>query len=60
MLPMSPGLKQLITRDADLGKIKTEAFKEGMRPLRLNGAEKIAAGVTTIEEVLKVAPPALD
>jgi general secretion pathway protein E len=60
MLPMSPGLKQLITREADLGKIKAEAFKEGMKPLRLNGAEKIAAGVTTMEEVLKVAPPALD
>jgi general secretion pathway protein E len=60
MLPMTPGLKQLITRDADLGKIKAQAFKEGMKPLRLNGAEKIAAGVTTIEEVMKVAPPALD
>jgi general secretion pathway protein E len=60
MLPMSPGLKKLITRDADLGKIKEQAFKEGMKPLRLNGAEKIMAGVTTIEEVLKVAPPALD
>jgi general secretion pathway protein E len=60
MLPMSPGLKKLITRDADLGKIKEQAFKEGMKPLRLNGAEKIIAGVTTIEEVLKVAPPALD
>ena len=60
MLPMSPGLKQLITRDADLGKIRTQAYKEGMKPLRLNGAEKVAAGITTIEEVLKVAPPALD
>jgi len=60
MLPMSPGLKQLITRDADLGKIKTQAYKEGMKPLRLNGAEKVAAGITTVEEVLKVAPPALD
>jgi general secretion pathway protein E len=60
MLPMSPALKQLITREADLGQIKAEAFKEGMKPLRVNGAEKVAAGVTTIEEVLKVAPPAID
>jgi general secretion pathway protein E len=29
-----------------------------MKPLRISGAAKIAAGVTTIDEVLKVAPPA--
>jgi general secretion pathway protein E len=60
MLPMSPSLRKLITKDADLGKLKAQAFKEGMKPLRLSGAEKIAAGFTTIEEVLKVAPPALE
>jgi general secretion pathway protein E len=60
MLPVSPSLKKLITRDADLGAIKTQAFKEGLIPLRLNGAEKVAAGMTTVEEVLKIAPPPLD
>ncbi len=60
MLPMTSSLRKLITRDADLGKLKAQAFKEGMKPLRLSGAEKIAAGYTTIEEVLKVAPPALE
>ncbi len=60
MLPMSTGLRQLVTRDADLGKIKTQAYKEGMKPLRINGAEKVLAGLTTVEEVLQVAPPALD
>jgi general secretion pathway protein E len=60
MLPMTSGLRQLITREADLGKIKAQAYKEGMRPLRINGAEKILAGLTTVEEVLQVAPPALD
>ena len=60
MLPMSPTLKKFVTRDVDLGKLKVEAFKEGLIPLRINGAEKVAAGITTIEEVLKVAPPALD
>jgi general secretion pathway protein E len=60
MLPMSSSLRKLITKDADLGKLKAQAFKEGMKPLRLSGAEKIAAGFTTIEEVLKVAPPALE
>ena len=31
-----------------------------MKPLRISGAMKVAAGLTTIEEVLKVAPPARD
>ena len=30
------------------------AFKDGMRSLRLSGAQKIAAGLTTVEEVLRV------
>jgi general secretion pathway protein E len=29
-----------------------------MKPLRVSGALKIAAGLTTVEEVMKVAPPA--
>ena len=29
-----------------------------MKPLRVSGAMKVAAGLTTAEEVMKVAPPA--
>jgi general secretion pathway protein E len=29
-----------------------------MKPLRISGAMKVAAGLTTLEEVIKVAPPA--
>jgi general secretion pathway protein E len=29
-----------------------------MKPLRLSGALKVAAGITTLAEVVKVAPPA--
>jgi general secretion pathway protein E len=36
--------------------LRKQAMKEGMRSLRLSGAQKIAAGLTTIEEVLRVAP----
>jgi general secretion pathway protein E len=57
MLPITSELRKLITKDADLAKIKAEAFKEGMKSLRINGAEKIVAGLTTFEEVVKVAPP---
>ncbi len=57
MLTITPKLRKLITPDADLAQLKNMAYQEGMQPLMLNGAEKVAAGLTTIEEVLKVAPP---
>jgi general secretion pathway protein E len=60
MLTISPAIKKLITQSADLGSIKTTAHKEGMQPLMINGAEKVAAGTTTIEELIKVAPAPLD
>jgi general secretion pathway protein E len=55
---MTPALRKLVTRDADDRAIREQAYKDGMKPLRVSGAMKIAAGLTTAEEVLKVAPPA--
>lgn len=57
MLPLSNEIKKLVTKDADLAKIKMLAQREGMKPLRLNGAEKIVVGLTTAEEIIKIAPP---
>jgi general secretion pathway protein E len=54
---MSDTLSQLIDDRCDLIALRKHAFKEGMRSLRLSGAQKIALGLTTIEEVLRVAPP---
>lgn len=53
---MSPDLKKLTAANADIRDIRKVAIKEGMMPLRISGAQKVAAGQTTIEEVLKVAP----
>jgi len=53
----TPAIKQLIAASADLAKVREQAMKEGMKPLRVSGAMKVAAGATTIDEVLKVAPP---
>ncbi len=58
ILLMSPEVRRLITPSADIATIRAKAFHEGMKPLRISGAMKIAAGITTLEEVLKVAPPA--
>ncbi len=57
MLTISPKLRKLIKPETDLAQLKNLAYQEGMQPLMLNGAEKVAAGTTTIEELLKVAPP---
>ena len=56
IMPMSPGIRRLLTHDADDAKIREQAYKDGMKPLRVSGATKIAAGVTTTDEVVKVAP----
>ena len=57
MLPLSAEMKKLVVKDAELGKIKALARQEGMKPLRLSGAEKVAAGLTTAEEIIKITPP---
>ncbi len=57
ILLLSPAIRKLITAEADVAKIREQAYKEGMKPLRISGALKVALGVTTLEEVLKVAPP---
>lgn len=57
MFSVSTDLKKLIKPETDLEQLKLQAYKEGMQPLMVNGAEKIAAGLTTIEELMKVAPP---
>jgi general secretion pathway protein E len=59
-LLFSPEIKKLVNAKADLSALRDQAFKEGMKPLRISGAMKIGAGLTTIEEVLKVAPPVRD
>ena len=57
MMIMSPALRERVVAAADLEAIRDAAYKDGMKPLRISGAMKIAAGVTTIDEIMKVAPP---
>jgi len=59
-LVCSSAVKDLVASGADVAAIRECAIKEGMKPLRISGAMKVAAGVTTIDEVLKVAPPLKD
>jgi general secretion pathway protein E len=56
-LTCSPAIKDVVMGGADLAKIRELAYREGMKALRISGALKVAAGITTIEEVLNNAPP---
>lgn len=56
LLPMTDAIKPQITSDIALGKLRMAGMKEGMKTLRLSGALKVAAGQTTISEVVRVAP----
>lgn len=49
-------MRQLINDGADLEQIRDAALKQGMRHLRLGGAQKVAEGLTTIEEIYAVVP----
>ena len=56
ILTLTVDIKRLLVSEPDLTKLTEGAYRAGMRPLRLSGLMKVAQGVTTIEEVLKVAP----
>ncbi|MDX1593895.1 MAG: GspE/PulE family protein [Gammaproteobacteria bacterium] len=59
-LLVSRELRRHIVTGTDLAELRQACYREGMHPLRLAGARKVAAGLTTVEEVLNVAPGADD
>jgi general secretion pathway protein E len=54
ILLVSEGIRQLIMKKADSTTIGHKAVEEGMRTLREDGARKVIAGFTTLEEVVRV------
>jgi general secretion pathway protein E len=57
LMSMSPEIQSIIRPDVDLNQLKKKALGGGMQLLRVAGAYKVAQGTTTIEEILRVAPP---
>jgi type IV pilus assembly protein PilB len=53
VMEISEGIRDLVMVGATAVEIKRKALEEGMLTLRMSGLEKIKAGVTTIEEVLR-------
>ncbi|MEX2468882.1 MAG: GspE/PulE family protein [Pseudohongiellaceae bacterium] len=56
VMPFSESLQQYADDKAELPALRRQAYKEGMLSLRLSGAQKVANGLTTINEVLRVSP----
>ena len=54
ILRVSDSLSELITPTVNTSELRRCALNDGMRPLRISGAHKIAAGKTTLEEVISV------
>ena len=54
VLEMTDTMKKLIAEKNDSGVITKEAIKEGMTTMQEDGIYKIAKGLTTLEEVLRV------
>jgi len=57
LMVVSDGFKTKITEDAPLDALRRQAVTDGMRPLRLAGALRVAEGLTVMEEVLTTTPP---
>lgn len=51
-------VRKLITPQMEVARLRDQSYREGMRPLRISGAMKAAQGITSLEEIIKVAPPA--
>ena len=54
VLPITDLIKQLILDGADTTHIKRDAVSQGMRTLRQSALRKLAEGITTYEEVMRV------
>ncbi|QNK73804.1 Flp pilus assembly complex ATPase component TadA [Variovorax sp. PAMC28562] len=57
LLSISEAFKAQVNKEPNLSALKRQAVTDGMRPLRLAGALRVAEGLTTIEEVLSATPP---
>ncbi|MGA2910588.1 MAG: GspE/PulE family protein [Candidatus Microgenomates bacterium] len=54
VLEITKGIRQLITEKADADVIGQKAIEEGMKTMLDDGLEKVARGVTSIDEVIRV------
>ncbi|WP_420476166.1 GspE/PulE family protein [Noviherbaspirillum sp. ST9] len=54
LLTITQPFSRLIKEETDIHALRNQSIKDGMKPLRVAGALKVAEGATTVDEVLKV------
>ncbi len=57
LLVITEAFKDRVSREPNIDALKRQAVADGMRPLRLAGALRVAEGLTVIDEVLGATPP---
>jgi len=57
LLVITEAFKEKVSREPNIDALKRQAVADGMRPLRLAGALRVAEGLTVIDEVLGATPP---
>jgi general secretion pathway protein E len=59
LLTVTEAFKEKVTQSPGMESLRRQAVADGMRPLRLAGALRVAEGLTTLDEIL-TATPSLD
>jgi general secretion pathway protein E len=57
LLTVGEAFKEKVSQSPDIDNLRRQAVADGMRPLRLAGALRVAEGLTTLDEVLSATPP---
>jgi general secretion pathway protein E len=57
LLVVTEGFKSRVSGEPGIDALRRQAIADGMRPLRLAGALRVAEGVTVMEEVISATPP---
>ena len=57
LLVVSEAFKEKVSHEPNIDALRRQAISDGMRPLRLAGALRVAEGLTVLDEVLSATPP---
>jgi general secretion pathway protein E len=57
LMLVTEGFKAKVSAGSSIDELKRQAISDGMRPLRLAGALRVADGITVMDEVLTATPP---
>jgi len=57
LLCVTEAFKDKVSREPKMEALRAQGIADGMRPLRLAGAARVAEGLTTLDEVLAATPP---